>query len=549
MSQPLQPRRSARTTEPRRHLADEQAWRRQRELEAAEIARAIREAEATVEPSDSDEHELADGECSDSEHDEKAHPASENTPPWTQRLSDVHYPIYISTPIVQLPRHRPSTELGFLQCYLDHALITTIVANTNQYSQARQAVGWVDVTTEEMWRYLAVRIRQDIVVLPDLHHYWADEYRDRYCSQMMTRNRFLQLHRYFHIAPPVDRDARQTVVEKTAPFYHQCQRLFKQYYIPGRDFALDETMIRFQGRSAWITVIKGKPVPVGYKLYTVASDGYLLDFRIFRGKGGYNTPHSVLHNTVMDLVDPWKGEHRRLYFDNLYTFSALCDAWLQKSIQSCGTCRTNRRALPPNLKQERGRLGKGELKAWQRGHIGCLLWNDARPVVFLSTHRRIDSLSVIPAASGRPATTRPSVAVDYNYNKGHVDQVDQLRSYYVVQRRGRRTWPALAWWLLDMCISNAYKLWCVETSANVELLHFREQLLRQIAAAYPSPRTPVQPGVPPASHTHTVGHFLEQLHGSRKCKQCSRGRAGGARTQFACDVCRVRLCPAPCFKQ
>jgi hypothetical protein len=43
---------------------------------------------------------------------------------------------------------------------------------------------------------LAVRIRQDIVVLPDLH---------AYITQLMTRDRSLELYRYFHIEPPVDR--------------------------------------------------------------------------------------------------------------------------------------------------------------------------------------------------------------------------------------------------------------------------------------------------------------------------------------------------------
>ena len=208
-------------------------------------------------------------------------------------------------------------------------------------------------------------------------------------------------------------------------------------------------------------------------MYSVASDGYLLDFRIFRGKGGYDSPQAVLHHVVVDLVDPWKGAHRWLFFDNLYTSPALCDALLRNSIRSCGTCRPNRRSLPANLKQAGKRLQKGEVMAWQRGQLGYLVWNDARPVVFLSTHRWVDLLTPIPAHAGRPAITRPTVAVDYNYNKGHVDQADQLRSYYVVQRRSRRTWPALAWWLLDTCISNAYKLWCLETSSKPELLHFR----------------------------------------------------------------------------
>ena len=73
----------------------------------------------------------------------------------------------------------------------------------------------------------------------------------------------------------------------------------EQYYIPGSNLAVDETMVRFQGRSNWITVIHNKPTPVGYKIYTVASEGYLLGFRIFRGKGGYNQAQPVLHHTVV----------------------------------------------------------------------------------------------------------------------------------------------------------------------------------------------------------------------------------------------------------
>ena len=178
------------------------------------------------------------------------------------------------------------------------------------------------------------------------------------------------------------REQRQTIVQKTHTFYHQCQRLFHAYYVPGRDFAVDETMVRFQGRSSWITVIKGKPEPIGYKLYTVASEGYLLGFRIYRGKGGYNTAQNVLHHTVMDLVIPWQGHHRILYMDNLYTSPALCHALLGVGIRSCGTCRPNRADHPPNLTTFKASLAKGQTKTWQSGQLGCLFWHDsqARPL-------------------------------------------------------------------------------------------------------------------------------------------------------------------------
>ena len=130
-------------------LADEQAWRQFQRLEALEIERAIREAAETVEPSDSSENELADGEESDEEEEQKARPSRENTPPWSQELSDVHTPVCTATPLVLLPRHRVRTELGVLQCFIDQSLIDTIVTNTDLYAAARQAVAWVDTTSEE----------------------------------------------------------------------------------------------------------------------------------------------------------------------------------------------------------------------------------------------------------------------------------------------------------------------------------------------------------------------------------------------------------------
>ena len=218
---------------------------------------------------------------------------------------------------------------------------------------------------------------------------------------------------------------------------------------------------------------------MGYKIYTIASEGYLLDFRIFRGKGGYDTPQNFLHRVVMDLAQHWGGHHRTLYFDNLYTSPALCDDLLQIKIRSCGTCRASRKGLSPNIKKHKDSLLKGERKAWQRGQLGCLLWNDARPVLFLTTHLRPDRDTPLTPSPGHPAISRPTVDVDYNNNKGHVDQVDQLRSYHVVQRRGRRSWPALAWWLLDMCFVNAHKLWDVEHSRKTKILDFREELLKR----------------------------------------------------------------------
>ena len=306
-------------------------------------------------------------------------------------------------------------------------------------------------------------------------------------------------------------------------------------------------MVRCKGRTAWKTTIKAKPTPTGYKLYTVGSDGYLLGFSICRGKGGYDTPHGVIHNTVVTMVQPWAGCNRVLYFDNLYTSPTLCDHLLQMGILSCGICRPNRKHLPPNRRDVMKQLAKGEFKSWQRGQLGCLAWYSAKPILILSIHHQVDQFITVHHGDHRPDESKPQVAVDYNFNKGHVDAVDQVRQYYGMERRVERTWPSLAWWLIDICLVNAYTLWSLDTNTHTGHLRFRQQVLHQIAALFPSSRTHVQPDVPREQRLHQPGHYPETAEKRGKCVQCTEGRAGGRRSKTVCELCGVHLCKRPCF--
>ena len=108
MSQPLGERRSERNREPRRLYAQEQAYNRFQQQEDVERQRAIRDAEATVEPSDSDEEELPAADASSSDDDEKHHASDENSGLWSERLHDVHFPPCTVVPTVVLPPPSPS---------------------------------------------------------------------------------------------------------------------------------------------------------------------------------------------------------------------------------------------------------------------------------------------------------------------------------------------------------------------------------------------------------------------------------------------------------
>jgi hypothetical protein len=158
---------------------------------------------------------------------------------------------------------------------------------------------------------------------PYLYMYWEGQWRQQYVVDAFSRDRFTQLLRYFHIAEPTPLGVKRTVDEKIKPLYDHCLAIFPEFFTPPETLTLDETMVRFKGWSAYKTVIKGKPTPTGYKLYTIASLGYLLTFNLYRGKGGYAVKQGVIHHTVTQMVGRWAGSNRILFTDDLYTSPAL----------------------------------------------------------------------------------------------------------------------------------------------------------------------------------------------------------------------------------
>ena len=66
-----------------------------------------------------------------------------------------------------------------------------------------------------------------------------------------------------------------------------------------------------------------------------------------------------------------------------------------------------------------------------------------------------------------------------------------------------------------MCITNAHKLRPLETNTSDGMLHFCERLLVKIAAAHPSPRTPVQPKALPTVNQSFVGHWPKLVTAQR----------------------------------
>lgn len=199
---PLQPRRGERTRTQAPSLAAEMGYRRLQEADQALMRRLGREHLQYDTASDSD---TSEGEPEGDPSSDEEVEAKENTPPttrWSLGTNSINSNVCTAHATLALPRDREHSELGYLRCFMLDTLIEIMVSSTNAYAQSLRASPPFVTDAAEMRRFMAVRIRMGIVRLPETRMYWQAEFRDTYVTQLLTRNRFDLLLRYWHIAPP-----------------------------------------------------------------------------------------------------------------------------------------------------------------------------------------------------------------------------------------------------------------------------------------------------------------------------------------------------------
>jgi hypothetical protein len=381
--------------------------------------------------------------------------------------------------------------------------------------------------------------------------YWEDAWRQTFVVNSFSRQRFTELLRFFHVAPPTPAGTRHTVIDKVSTLLTACQHSFSSCYLPTQQLAFDEAMVGFKGRDSMKQYLRSKPTRWGYKVWCLACDGYLLSFDVYKGKQQQQSDNVSLHDTVLNLVRAYSNRGHILYLDNLFPSPALFDALQHMGIRACGTLRPNRKGVPADLRRVGKELPKGGVATWQRGELGCLAWHDRQVVYLLSNHTDIDATVSFDQARGdgtEVTVIKPKVVHDYNLHRGKVDTVDQLRGNYALGRKSMKNWPSLAWWLIDMCIVNAYHLFTLQTHSTLSQLDFRIELMHQLEAAYPPQRDGEQQGGPPRRGRPSAPHYPKRVAKRRDCAYCSQGRQHRTFTNFACDHCNKHLCVDPCFK-
>jgi hypothetical protein len=226
------------------------------------------------------------------------------------------------------------------------------------------------------------------------------------------------------------------------------------------------------------------------------------------------------------------------------------NALAAKGIRMCGSVRSNRKGLPKIDPKALKSLRQGEWIQRQSGDMTFTVWKDQQIMKLLYNHVSPNSVSSLQRWSDegeRISIGCPKAIHDYFYHARSVDVINQLHYNYLIGRKSRRCWPRLAWWLLDMCIINAFKLWSMGQH-HPSQLDFREQLMHELVRQLPADQHPRKHGgVHPVGELLAKNHYPQHSETAGDCAQCSDQSSIRHRSRHICAGCGVHLCIGECF--
>ena len=124
---------------------------------------------------------------------------------------------------------------------------------------------------------------------------------------------------------------------------------------------MDKCIARFQGRAKETTIIPGKLIPIGFKIWVIAQKGYFLQWIWHRkgagngpigvciprelggtkkeGKGGNKTQATIV--ALLERLPPLKEGRYHVFLDNLFTSKKLLHYLRSRGWGATGIARTN----------------------------------------------------------------------------------------------------------------------------------------------------------------------------------------------------------------
>ena len=197
------------------------------------------------------------------------------------------------------------TPIDYFQLLMTDSILDHIVSQTNLYADQHFEAN-PDIPRKsrlhtwkkkihnitELLQFIAILIIMGIIHYPRIEDYWVKTwpFGTNAFSRVMTRDRFSVILKFIHLNDNKKSKRKgepgYDPLFKIRPFLVPLLSNFQFAYNPGRELAVDESMVSFKGRIWFIQYLPKKPNKWGLKAYVLADSktGYTYNWSLYTGK-------------------------------------------------------------------------------------------------------------------------------------------------------------------------------------------------------------------------------------------------------------------------
>ena len=180
---------------------------------------------------------------------------------------------------------------------------------TNYYRIQRELVRYKPVDNDEIKAFIGIILVQGYNVLPKYHDYWSErpDLGNNLIRKCLSRNRFYEILRMIHLNEndkcPSKAYKNYEKLFKVRPLIELSNKIYQTNYTNSAYQVIDESMIKFKGRSSIKQYLPKKPIKRGFKMWArcCSETGYLFEYDIYLGKS-VETSDSVSEKVVIKIT-------------------------------------------------------------------------------------------------------------------------------------------------------------------------------------------------------------------------------------------------------
>lgn len=385
--------------------------------------------------------------------------------------------------------------------------------------------------------------------VPHIEMYWSQNKSlgNRTIQSAITRDRFKLLSSKLYFNKPVKPEgaSKTYYVDELI----QCLKYtFQKARTESTFQSIDESMIKFKGRSSMKQYMPKKPIKRGIKAWTRsdAGTGYIYDLNIYSGRQITPTTGTLGERVVNTLCNTIRTDEVAICIDRFFTSVNL----MKTLPYACaGTIMSNRKYLPPLT----GKLARGKSMAQVSDDgVIAIKWQDTKEVTLVSNchENNISSVERRLKDGSKKTFDCPEAIQFYNQHMAGVDLSDQFAVLYDINRKSNKWWKRVFQRLLMNTVSNSWILYQQSNKTKISLIDFLVPLSENlIEIGLSGTKNHRKPGVGrPSKRSKTmvnVRHLPVPIKKRRRCRMCAIKKIY-QRTLTLCTTCDVPLC-IPCF--